>query len=72
MTLDKVKEIIAEHTGVETDGITMETALADLNIDSLDTVELLMQIEEEFDVEINVEEVGKTVGALVELIDASK
>ena len=45
MILEKLKDIIADHTGEEADTITAETALADLGIDSLTTVEILMDIE---------------------------
>lgn len=72
MTFDRVKEIIAEHTGVDEAEITPEAAFADFYIDSLDTVEILMEMEDEFGVEINVEEIGKTIGDLVNLIDANK
>ena len=50
---DKVKEIIIDKLGVEDGKITMEAKfIDDLGADSLDTVELIMQFEEEFDIEI--------------------
>ena len=50
---DKVKEIIVDKLGVEDGKITMEAKfIDDLGADSLDTVELIMQFEEEFDIEI--------------------
>ena len=50
---DKVKEIIVDKLGVEDDKITMEAKfIDDLGADSLDTVELIMQFEEEFGIEI--------------------
>ncbi len=52
-TLDKVKEVVMDKLGVEESQIT-ETAhfMDDLGADSLDTVELIMQLEEEFGIEI--------------------
>ena len=54
---DKVKEIIIDKLGVEDNKITMEAKfIDDLGADSLDTVELIMQFEEEFSIEIPDEE----------------
>ena len=54
---DKVKEIIIDKLGVEDSKITMEARfIDDLGADSLDTVELIMQFEEEFSIEIPDEE----------------
>ena len=54
---DKVKEIIIDKLGVEGSKITMESHfIKDLGADSLDTVELIMQFEEEFSIEIPDEE----------------
>lgn len=72
MVLEKVKSILSNQFDVEEDSITPETTLADdLGADSLDVVDLLMSIEDEFEVEIPDEEVEniKTVGALVEYIE---
>ena len=70
--LDKVKEVVMDKLGVEESQIT-ETAhfMDDLGADSLDTVELIMQLEEEFGIEIPDEDAEKitTVGAAVEYID---
>jgi acyl carrier protein len=50
---DKVQKIVAEQLGVETSEVTPEASFAnDLGADSLDTVELVMALEEEFDIEI--------------------
>ena len=71
-TLNKVKEVVMDKLGVEENQIT-ETAhfMDDLGADSLDTVELIMQLEEEFGIEIPDEDAEKitTVGAAVEYID---
>ena len=54
---DKIKEIIIDKLGVEDSKITMEARfIEDLGADSLDTVELIMQFEEEFGIEIPDEE----------------
>ena len=68
---DKVKEIIVDKLGVEDSKITMEAKfIDDLGADSLDTVELIMQFEEEFNIEIPDEEAENltTVGESVNYI----
>lgn len=70
MTFEKVRAILADHIGEDEDTITMESVIRELGIDSLDTVEILMDIEDEFGVEIKPEEIGETVGDLVKMIEA--
>ena len=68
---DKVKEIIIDKLGVEDSKITMEAKfIDDLGADSLDTVELIMQFEEEFSIEIPDEEAETllSVGQAVDYI----
>lgn len=72
MTFEKVRAILAEHIGEDEETITPESVIKDLGIDSLDTVEILMEIEDEFGVEIKPEEIGETVADLVKTIDAGK
>jgi len=69
--LAKIKAIVSEQLGVEEDEITPETSFEDLNADSLDIVELIMALEEEFDLEIPDEDAEKltTVGAAVAYIN---
>jgi len=71
--LEKVKEVISEQLGVDdTDSITTETTfIDDLGADSLDIVELIMALEEEFDMEIPEEEAEKitSVGDVVNYIE---
>lgn len=70
---DKVKDVIMDKLGVEDDKIILEASfIDDLGADSLDTVELIMQLEEEFGLEIPDEEAEKltSVGAAVEYIDS--
>ena len=58
MVFDKIKDIIVEQLDVEEDAVTMEASITeDLGADSLDVVDLVMSIEESFDVEIPDEEV---------------
>ena len=71
MVLEKVKAILSEQFDVEEDSITAETTLADdLGADSLDVFQIIMGIEEEFDIEIPTEEAEKitSVGDAVEAI----
>ncbi len=57
---DKVKEIIVEHLGVDEDEVTPDASFVeDLGADSLDTVELVMQLEEEFKLDIPDEDAEK-------------
>jgi acyl carrier protein len=68
---DKIKKIIVEQLGVEEDDVTMESSfIDDLGADSLDIVELIMALEEEFDLEIPDSEAEKisTVGDVVDYI----
>jgi len=72
MTFEKVKEIIVEQLGLEESEVKEDTSFEALGLDSLDVVELLMAIEEEFGVEIKAEDAGKTVSELVNYIDENK
>lgn len=71
MEFEKLKKVIAEVLNVDTDEITLETTfLDDLGADSLDVFQIIMGIEEEFDIEIPAEKAEKitTVEEAVELI----
>ena len=72
MTFEKVAKIIAENRGIEASEITMETSFEALGFDSLDTVELVMNLEEEFSKTIEINEGLKTVADVVLLIDAAE
>ncbi|KXG75651.1 acyl carrier protein [Thermotalea metallivorans] len=73
MVFEKIKEIIIEQLGLEDDAdITMQTSLMrDLEADSLDAVEIIMAIEDEFDVEIPDEdaEAFKNIGDIVRYVE---
>ena len=71
MVLEKIKKILAEQLDVDVEEMTADTKIAeDLGADSLDVVELLMAIEDEFEVEVPDEEIEnrKTVGDVAEYI----
>ena len=70
MTFDKIKTLIADHLDIDADEITLDTTFEALGIDSLDTVELMMEVEDEFGVEVKAQEVGKSVKELVAYVDA--
>lgn len=72
MVLEKITAILASQFEVEADAITADTDFVeDLNADSLDVVDMLMSLEDEFDVEIPDEEIENihTVGDLVAFIE---
>lgn len=73
MIFDKVKEIIMEQLGVDGDDIKMDTSLTkDLEADSLDAVEIIMAIEEEFDIEVPDEEAENftNIGDIIKFIES--
>ena len=62
MEFEKIQKIIGEVLGVEEDSITMDTTFVDdLGADSLDVFQIIMALEEEFDIEIATEEAEKIV-----------
>ena len=74
-TFDKVKDVIVDKLGVEEEAIKPEAHFVnDLGADSLDTVELIMEFEEEFGIEIPDEDAENitTVGSAVDYIDKIK
>ena len=74
MVLEKVKAILSEQFDVEEDSITADTKISeDLGADSLAVVDLLMSLEDEFEVEVPDDEIEniKTVGELVKYIESN-
>lgn len=76
MVFEKIAEIIANQFDVEVDSISMETSFVDdLKADSLDVVEIIMAIEDEYGIEVpdekleNVKTVGDVVGYIEEVVD---
>ena len=73
MVFDKIRDIIVDQLSVDKSMVTMDTNMTkDLEADSLDAVEIIMAIEEEFDIEIPDEEAEKfqVVGDLVQYVEA--
>ena len=71
MVFEKLKEIIALQLDIDAETLTLDTKiLEDLGTDSLDVVEMLMSVEDEFDVEIPDEKIEdlKTIGDVVDYI----
>ena len=75
MIFEKIQKILADQFDVEKDSITPETNIQDdLGADSLDVVDLIMSLEDEFEFEVPDHEVEniKTVGALVQFVEENK
>lgn len=75
MTFKKVAELLADQLGIDESTIKPESkVIDDLKADSLDVVELLMTLEEEFDIAVSEEEASKlsTVADIVKIIDSNK
>ena len=73
--LEKIKELTAENLGVNVEGVTEATSFKDdLGADSLDLFELVMALEEEYDVEIPTEDLEQiaTVGEVIQYIQSHK
>lgn len=73
MVFEKVKEIIAEQLDADVEIIMMETSLMkDLEADSLDAVEIMMALEDEFDIEVPDEDAEKfkNIGDIVKYVEA--
>ena len=66
---EKVADILADYKDIDVADIRPDSTFFDLQVDSLDTVELIMNIEDEFNVAIEMNENIKTLGDLVKLIE---
>lgn len=71
MYFDSIAKVIAERTGCDISAVKPESTFTELGIDSLDTVELLMNLEDELNVEIELTEKVETVGDLVNFIETN-
>jgi len=69
MVMEKLTKLLAEHLDVDTSEINAETTFESLGIDSLDTVEMVMELEEELGVELELNERVLTVGELSAFIE---
>ncbi|MBR6444088.1 MAG: acyl carrier protein [Firmicutes bacterium] len=72
MIFDAIRELIADRVECDPEDVTMESTFKDLGIDSLDTVELLMDLEDKIDMEIELDQEVKTVGDLVKFIESKQ
>lgn len=73
MIFEKVKSILVDQLDVDEDAVTLDSSISDdLGADSLDVVDMVMSLEEEFDTEIPDEEIEamKTVGDIVKYIES--
>ncbi len=70
MYFDTIARIVAERTGCEVSTVKPESTFAELGIDSLDTVELLMNLEDEIGVEIELDQKVETVADLDKFIQS--
>lgn len=71
MEFEKIRAIICEQYGIDEEEIALDTHLEDLNFDSLDMIEIAMDIEDEFRVEVPDEALEKfvTIGDIVEFLE---
>lgn len=69
MVFEKIKSIITEQLGLE-DEITMETSFEELGVDSLDLFQIIIEIEEEYDIQIEDAEKIKTVKDAVVFVES--
>ena len=69
MVFDMIAELIAERNDCDKSTITMDTSFGDLSIDSLDTMEMIMNLEEKLGREIELDQKVETVGELVNFIE---
>lgn len=72
MVYEKIAKILAEYKEIDVDKVNAGMSFEELELDSLDTVELLMRIEDELFVSLELDEAMKTVGDLVKAVEAQK
>lgn len=72
MIFNTIAELIAEHIECDPSEIKMETTFESLGIDSLDTVELLMNLEDKLGIEVELDQKVETVGDLVAFIESKQ
>lgn len=70
MTFEKVAQAIAQYKDLDVAEIKLETSFEELGLDSLDMVELIMELEESLDIQLEMDESLKTVGDVVSAIEA--
>ena len=67
---EKIRSYLASELDISEDEITRDTAFESLGVDSLDTVEMVMDLEQELGVELEIEEKIATVGELVDFVES--
>lgn len=72
MIFEEVVQILAEYKDMDPADIKLESDFRELGLDSLDTVEIVMSLEDKFDIEIEMNENLKTVADLVKMIEELK
>lgn len=72
MLFETVAKIIAERTSRDVSEVKMESTFAELGVDSLDTVEMMMQLEDAIGIEIELDQKVETVGELVKFIESKQ
>ena len=71
-TIDTVKEVLEENLDINPESVNDDSTFDSLGIDSLDTVELLMNLEDKLDMEIELDQKVETVGDLVAFIESKR
>ncbi|AKA71293.1 acyl carrier protein [Clostridium scatologenes] len=69
MVFDKIKKIIQEQLGIHQDKITMDTSFEELGVDSLEFFQIIIEIEEQFEVQIEDTEAITTVSEAVRFVE---
>lgn len=70
MVFEKIKSVIVNQLGVEEEEIKLETSFEDLGVDSLDLFQIIIELEEEFDIQIEEAESIKTVEDAVKYVES--
>ena len=69
MIFEKLVALLADHVDCDHSSVTMDTTFEELGVDSLDTVDMVMELEEELGIELELDEKISTVGEMVKLVE---
>ena len=69
MIFEKLVAVLADHVDCDPSSVTMDTTFEELGVDSLDTVEMVMDLEESLGIELELEKKVESVGELVAIIE---
>ena len=72
MLFEEIKEVICEQLGIEKDEVKIETTFEDLGADSLDLFQIVIELEEKYDIQIEEAEDLKTIKDAVDYVEKSK